>query len=535
MTNNDRSDRTRKKSFKLNNRTLMVLVCVLAVTLFSLGLVACNIVAEDTTDPTETTAITEATEMTDPSTVPTQATEATNPTETTEATEATEPSETTAPTEPPETTPPTTAPTTPPASVTPQGGKYVDVGYGNIAEIIQINGETFDAKTTDDYSRPTNNYLPEGTMDYYKIVDGSGQYDYVLLRSGQRLYLKRKIYPPVEWPEVTKRYEGTLPDHNEINIAGFEVVDNHTVLTLDSMWKAPFYFDLKPQSYAYPNGGSDRDYSVSSVTATYVDITFCYATSLTGQISIGNNPVFKSAEIIKNESDYTLRLHLRKTGGFYGWNSYYNDKDQLCFEFLNPAKATATNTNPYGADLTGIEIFIDVGHGGIDGGAEGTDANGKTWIEEELNLKLSLVLKEKLEKTGATVIINRTDDTNMNTDQRVRGLLEAAPDICLAIHQNKYAADSRINGYVSMYFTPFSQPLSQKILSSVNESGVYKKVMTQWNPFYMIRQTVCPVVCLENGFMSNLEDLKGMSDDATVDRKAEAIAQGVADYFLSIN
>jgi len=270
------------------------------------------------------------------------------------------------------------------------------------------------------------------------------------------------------------------------------------------------------------------------VTATHVDITFCYATLFTGEVEIGNNPLFKSAEIIRNESDYTLRLHLREKGGFYGWDSYYNDKDQLCFQFLNPAKATASD-GAYGADLTGVTIFIDVGHGGIDGGAEGTDANGTKWVEEELNLKLSMVLKEKLEKTGATILINRTDDTNMNTDQRIQGLRKASPDICLAIHQNKYPADSRVNGYVSMYFTPFSQPLSQKILSRIDDSGIYKKVTTYWNPFYMIRQTVCPVVCLENGFMSNLEDLVGMIDDATVDRKAEAIAQGVADYFLAIN
>lgn len=508
-----------KKQFVLTSRMLMIFACVLFVVLIALLVLSGHITNNHNQNPTENQPDTLA------SSEPTQPTETSLPTDPTETSEATDP------TEPSETIPDPTAPSLP---VTPSGGKYIDVGYGNIAEIILYNAETFDGKTKDDYSRPTNNYLPEGTVDYYKFVDGSGEYDYVLLRSGQRLYFKRKIYPPEEWPEVTKQYEGTLPDHNEIGVVDLKVEGNQTVLTLDCLWKAPFYFDLAPQSYATPNGGSDRDYSVSNVTATHVDITFCYATLFTGEVEIGNNPLFKSAEIIKNESDYTLRLHLREKGGFYGWDSYYNDKDQLCFQFLNPAKATASD-GAYGADLTGVTIFIDVGHGGIDGGAEGTDANGTKWVEEELNLKLSMVLKEKLEKTGATILINRTDDTNMNTDQRIQGLRKASPDICLAIHQNKYPADSRVNGYVSMYFTPFSQPLSQKILSRIDDSGIYKKVTTHWNPFYMIRQTVCPVVCLENGFMSNLEDLAGMLDDATVDRKAEAIAQGVADYFLAIN
>lgn len=521
--------KARKKSFVLTNRILTILAGALTVALIALVLVACNILPENDTDPTETTQSIGATQVTDPSEDPTETTDVTVVTDPTETTEATKPIETSEPTEP-ETIPPTTAPTTP---STPQNGNYVDVGTGNIAEIIQYSAETFDGDTRDDYSRPTNNYLPEGTMDYYKFVDGSGQYDYVLLRSGQRLYLKRKIYPPVEWPEVTKQYQGTLPDHNEINVAGFKVDGHHTVLTLDCLWKAPFYFDLAPQGYAYPDGGSNRDYSVSGVTATHVDITFCYATTFTGSVQVGNNPLFKSAEIIKNESDYTLRLHLRQKGGFYGWHSFYNDKDQLCFQFLNPQKATASN-GAYGANLTGIKIFIDVGHGGQDGGAAMKDSNGKTQEEEDLNLNLATKLYNELKKTGATVIINRTDDTNMNTDERIQGMLAEKPDICVSIHQNMFAGDSSVNGHLNMYFTPFSQPLSQKIISSVDASGIYKKTITHWNPFYMIRQTICPVVCLENGFMTNAFDFSTMLDDATVQRKAEALAQGIANYFLSI-
>lgn len=519
MTPEKSPNKAGKKQFVLTSRMLVIFACVLFVVLIALLVLSGHITNNQDQNPTESQPDTLA------SGEPTQPTEPSQPTDPTETSEPTDP------TEPSETDPEPTAPSLP---VTPSGGKYIDVGYGNIAEIIQLTAETFLGDAKDDYSRPTNNYLPKGTMDYYKIVDGNGEYDYVLLRSGQRVYFKRKIYPPVEWPEVTTRYEGTLPDHNEIGVVDLKVEGNQTVLTLDSLWKAPFYLDLAPQSYAYPNGGSDRDYSVSSVTVTHVDITFCYATLFTGEVEIGNNPLFKSAEIIKNESDYTLRLHLREKGGFYGWTSYYNDKDQLCFQFLNPAKATASN-GAYGADLTGVEIFIDVGHGGIDGGAQRTDANGQKWEEEDLNLNLATKLYNELLKTGATVIINRTDDKNMNTDQRVKGLVDAAPDVCVSIHQNMFGGDSSVSGHWNMYFTPFSQPLSQKIITRIDESGVYKKTSTHWNPFYMIRQSICPVVCLENGFMTNDFDLSTMIDDATVQRKAEAIAQGIADYFLAIN
>jgi N-acetylmuramoyl-L-alanine amidase len=412
----------------------------------------------------------------------------------------------------------------------------VDVGFGNIAEIIQLNAETFNGKTQDDYSCPTNNYLPKGTVDYYKIVTSAdGKISYVLLRSGQRIYLTRKIYPPTRTVDVTKQYQGTLPDHNEIRVDALETVDNHSILALDCLWNAPFYLEIGPQKYAAPNAGSNRDFNISSLTVTYVDITFCYATAFTGDIDIpANHPLFKSAELIQNESDYTLRLHLRKRGGFYGWDAYYNEAGQLCFRFLNPAKAKASD-NFYGADLTGVKIMLDVGHGGLDGGAVKKDSTGKEWTESTLNMMLSKILQTELESMGATVTLIRTADVNLDTDARVETLVNAAPDLCVAIHQNVYGPDSKVSGFDSMFFTPFSQLAAKKIYEQTEKSEIYAKNHLRWNVYFTCRQSVCPVVLTENGYMTNPADLAGMINEGTLAAKAQAIAQGIADYFLAIN
>ena len=76
---------------------------------------------------------------------------------------------------------------------TPDGGKYINVGSGYICEIITYSAETFDGKTQDEFSRPTNNYLPEGTVDYCatELVNGR----YALLRSGHRVYVEKKNTP----------------------------------------------------------------------------------------------------------------------------------------------------------------------------------------------------------------------------------------------------------------------------------------------------------------------------------------------------
>ncbi|MBQ8768114.1 MAG: N-acetylmuramoyl-L-alanine amidase [Oscillospiraceae bacterium] len=417
--------------------------------------------------------------------------------------------------------------------VTPDYGDYVDVGSGYIVEIITGTAETFNGATTDDYSDPRNNYLPEGTVDYCaKELVTQGKNSYRLLRCGRRVYIEKPNYPPPgQTTQVVDVYRGTLPDHNEIGFASLKVVENHTVLTLDTMWKAPFYFDFGPQEFSNP---ADRDFRVTKVTAEYVEITFCYATVFEGTVAIpADNPLFSSAQLTQNESDCTLRLNLKKTGGFYGWDAYYNENGQLCFTFLNPAKATAAN-NAYGADLTGTVIMLDVGHGGYDGGSEAKLADGTKIDEAELNLKLAMALKKELETTGATVILNRYDDASISVDERLMYLKEIAPDLCVAVHQNSISGYPDHGGAQVQYFTPYSQPAAQSIYEQINKSGVYTKTLLDWHLYYVARQSVCPVVLTENGFMTNAKDLANMVDDSAVQRKAESIARGVANYFLSI-
>lgn len=422
-------------------------------------------------------------------------------------------------------------------SVTPSYGDYINVGSGYIAEIVNYNAETFDGDTKDDYSHPTNNYLPKGTVDYCSTntLKANGS-EYITLRCGRRVYVEKPNYPPTGTRvQVTDCYKGTLPDHNEIQVVSMERSGRHTILTLDCLWKAPFYFDLLPQRYSYPDAGANREYAISSFTATYIDITFCYATVFEGTVEIAaDDPLFKSAELIRRDSDCTLRLHLKKTGGFYGWDSYYNEEGQLCFQFLNPTQVTATTENQYGADLSGVLIMIDVGHGKDDPGASAV-LNGVTVNEAQCNLLLSNQLKTKLESMGATVVLNRDKDVNLPVDERILSLIETAPDLCVAIHQNTLDGWPNWGGYEGWYYTPFSYLPSKQICERTEQTGLYARCKNVWDNYYVGRQTVCPVALTENGFMSHLPDLGNMVDPQAVERKAEAIAQGVADYFLIIS
>lgn len=522
MTMDNRPRRQRRYGPVLNNQTLLILVGILSAVLVVLLVISGSLLNNNTTDPAgDTLNNSESSSSAGTSESGSEASSSV----------VTQPSSSVVP--PTSSVPPTTVPKPP---ITPSGGNYINVGSGYIAEVVQANVETFTGTTADDYSHPTNNYLPKGTVDYCskELVYGSNT-KYVKLRSGHRVYLEKKVYPPVRMEPEVKQYAGYLPDHNEIGVVSLETVGRHSVLTLDCLWKAPFYFKTNQSGYANPNGGSNRDYAVASNNATYVDITFCYTTVFTGNVSIpANHPLFKSAEVIKNESDYTLRLHLRKAGSLYGWHAYYNDNDQLCFQFLNPAKVTAAD-NKYGADLNGVTVMIDVGHGGLDGGAVGKDTTGKEWDEAELNLMLANALKVELESVGATVIMNRTNDTAIDINARLEDLMDTAPDICVAIHQNSYSS-AKAAGFDSMYFTPWSQLLAKNIRDYTKESGVYTKTHLRWSvSYFMMRQTLCPAMLTENGYMSNPDDLAAMIDPAKLELKAAAMAHGIADYFLAIN
>ena len=422
-------------------------------------------------------------------------------------------------------------------NATPSGDGYINVGSGYIAEIIQFQAETFDGKFTasnSDWSRPTNNYLPKGTVDYCStglVYDGG--ISYVTLRCGRRVYNERTDSLTGEKSNVVKRYVGKLPDHNELKVSEFKTEEKHTYLVLDTLFKAPFKVSLSPQSYVQP---SYQDYRVEDITFSYVDITFCYATVFDGEIEIPkNHPIFKRAELIKKQSEYTLRLHLKEKGAFYGWDAYYNDKGQLCFSFLNPAYTKAAN-NEYGRDLSSVTILIDAGHGGKDAGALGI--NPKKLNEAKANLTLAFLIKAELEKMGAKVVMTRTNDTSLSADDRHKIIKNLAPDLCISVHHDANNS-SKLNGFGSFYFNAFSKKAAELVYNRTISTGLYNQTSNNrnrldWHYFFLARNTVCPVVLTENGYMTNSGDFAAISNEAKMKKKAKAIVMGVVDYFVKI-
>ena len=248
MAANRRSRKRNNAGSVLNNQLLLILVGVLSAVLVVLLVISGSLLNSNLPEASDNVLNNGSSSASQPSSSETQPSSGVVP-----------PNSSVPPysSVPPSSIPTTTAPKLP---VTPSGGNYINVGSGYIAEVIQANVETFDGDTYDDFSHPTNNYLPKGTVDYCakELTYGSGM-KYVVLRSGHRVYYDKKVYPfgdgYSKMIEEVKQYAGTLPDHNEIGVASLEIVGHHSILTLDTLWKAPFYFETNQSGYSNPNAG----------------------------------------------------------------------------------------------------------------------------------------------------------------------------------------------------------------------------------------------------------------------------------------
>ncbi len=418
-----------------------------------------------------------------------------------------------------------------PADEVYESGYGIIVGEGDryVAEVTVTQTETLNIiNPIDERSRPTNAYLPLGTVDYCSDKDAvffnpeSGNTNkFRNLDYGKRVYNEGNI----------KIFKATLPETNTITAVDCTDNGRHTVITFDTAWKAPFNVTLAPQSYAAPNLTSKRpDYSVSSLTYEYLDIEFCYTQSGQGRVDVEGNPIFKKAEWIKGSNGYyVLRLWLREKGKFYGWTAEYNKDNQLQFYFLDPAQIK-TSTNYYGYSLEGVKIVVDAGHGGPS--SPGAVGSSKQYTEAVLNLILARKLQRELESLGATVIMTRTDDSTLSLEDRNKITQKEKPDLFISIHRNS-STSSASKGYENFYFHPFSKPLAQAVYdTSVKDFSAGRGV--QYYPFYVARVSCCPAILTENGFMSNSSDLETIKTDYHNEKLAVSITQGIVDYLVSI-
>ena len=172
-----------------------------------------------------------------------------------------------------------------------------------------------------------------------------------------------------------------------------------------------------------------------------------------------------------------------------------------------------------------LVVVIDAGHGGKDNGMEFEGLS-----EKELALSISQKLKEVNKNRGIKLIMTRNSDEFLALKERVDPANQQQVDLMLSIHFN-FAKSNKSNGVEAYYYKDnkyvqqsldYSRIMVSEQIKTVSEHGKIKTA-----EFYVLKNSNCPSVTLELGFLSNPSDREKLMDEAHQTEIALAIYRGL--------
>ncbi len=196
-------------------------------------------------------------------------------------------------------------------------------------------------------------------------------------------------------------------------------------------------------------------------------------------------------------------------------------------------------------------ILLDPGHGGADRGAAGA-----RFTEKSLTLQVALKVKAELEKMGYRVLMTRVNDRALSLSQRAGAANYAKADMLISIHMNA-AGNRSVRGIETFALTAPGAPSSgsEKVLYNryLGNGALANSAALAWSVqnamiratgasdrgvkrarFVVLRETRCPAILIECGFISNRADENLLGSAAYREKLANAIAQGIRNYHLRL-
>ena len=395
---------------------------------------------------------------------------------------------------------------------------YTDSGNGTslMCEILKDKTETTPASDANDYSSPLYTPLAKGTFDYVSgIVTYDDELTYIL-RSGRKVYAKdaRLLSPGYALPV------------NTVSASEVVVTANTTDFYISTLWAVPVNGLLLPQNYY--TGYQGRIYNVSAFTAEYLDITFYYTGTGTGEFTQPASDVISAMQWINNgDQTVTLRCYFAQPGKFYGYSVSLCEDGRFKLSIKNKHSAT------------GKTVILDPGHGGSDPGAAGAYTGV---YESPITLTLASKVAAILQSQGIQVIMTRTDESDVTLNDRMLMARQYMPDAFVSIHCDSSTSASS-SGTHTFYYESFSMPLAASIhaqMVGAYQNSIYAQGTTEYAnadkgikffPFQVTRVEECPSVLVECGFLSNATDCSILLTEACQDVLATAIANGIIVYF----
>ncbi|WP_442948117.1 N-acetylmuramoyl-L-alanine amidase [Nostoc sp.] len=257
-------------------------------------------------------------------------------------------------------------------------------------------------------------------------------------------------------------------------------------------------------------------------------LTLYNTTAQTDIIRLDDDPLISRLDWQQEAPEqvkYTFNL---KKAQQWGYKLRY-DGTTLVLALRHPPKIGNTRRKP----LANLKIVLDPGHGGKETGASGPTG----YLEKDLNLVVSKLLRDELVKRGATVVMTRQDDRELSLAERQAIISQEEPAIAISIHHNSLPDDGdaeKTKGLGAFWYQPQAQNLAIFLQKYVVKKVGKPSYGVFWDNLALTRPTAAPSMLLELGFMSNPDEFEQIVNPEVQKKTANAIAQGITEWFRSV-
>ena len=172
-------------------------------------------------------------------------------------------------------------------------------------------------------------------------------------------------------------------------------------------------------------------------------------------------------------------------------------------------------------------IVIDAGHGGHDFGAK-INSELESKIVESIAKKISLLNK----KGEIEIILLRENDDFISLSNRVDKINKLNPNLLISLHLNfsNDITENGINAYVSKQnnFYDISLESAERLIDKIANNNLSKGKVIDANLF-VIKNSKCPSILLEVGYLSNENDRKYITSEKGKNEIANRIFDFIKD------
>ncbi len=257
-------------------------------------------------------------------------------------------------------------------------------------------------------------------------------------------------------------------------------------------------------------------------------LTLYNTTAQTDTIRLDDDPVISRLywqQVSPTQVKYTFNL---KNLQQWGYKLRY-DNTTLVLTLRHPPQLKNNKRLP----LSGIKIVLDPGHGGKESGASGPTG----YLEKDVNLVISKLLRDELVKRGAKVVMTREDDRDVSLVERQTIINKEEPAIALSIHHNSLPDNGdaeKTKGFGAFWYYPQSHSLAVFLQNYAVKKLGKPSYGVFWDNLALTRLSIAPAVLLELGFMSNPNEFEEIVNPQAQKKMANSLADGITEWFKTV-